>query len=396
MTKIKFSASNREIFILLVVSLFVSPMFPRIRLDFVPVQARVGSAPLGIHHIIYLLIIIIFFLSIVPQFETTRPQLFLISVWITLLSVIIFTGYPQPDLRTVLGHLAVIAVTVVLSIFIQTGKEIRLIDIIHSAYISGFVISVWDITVLLTPIKFGATTGSLLPLISRGGIGLPVSSGTHGIVVGMGIVAGLHSLQQYRNEPVLEKELLITTILLMIFSILLSGSRSSLMALLIGVSVYYSYKLRVLGRRAFVVLSAIVAMLLAVIGYKLASLRFRTVYQRLNQNQASIELTLDHPLTGVGWQEVFPMYLDKVIHNTPLNYFAASGLAGGFIFLLAVLYPASMAFRSLLNHSSDQKKIIVVLISMWAIIVTELMFYKSTPNIYLFVIGISMCLNNRN
>jgi len=364
-------------------------MFPRIRLGFVPISGRVGNVPLGIHHIVYLLIVFIYLLAVISRFHAIQPQLFLISVWVSLLTIIILTGYPKPDLRTILSHFAVVAVATVLSIIVQTSKEIHVINIIHSAYISGLIISVWDITVLLTPINIGETTGTLIPFISRGVIGLPVSSGTHGIVVGMGIVAGLYSLRQYRNEKFLIKIFTLVSILLMFFSILISGSRSSLMAVLIGVLVYYTYNLRVLGRKAFVVLSAALATLLAAVGYRLASLRFRTVYQRLNQNRVAIELTLDQPLTGVGWQKVFPTYLDKVIHNTPLNYFVSSGLFGGFIFLFALLYPALFSLRMLLNHPRYPMKIITMM-ALWAVIVTELMFYKSTPSIYLFVISISI------
>ncbi len=339
-------------------------MFPRIRLDFIPVQARVGSVPLGIHHIIYLFIVFVFTVAIIPKFDVSRPQVSLIIVWIVLCLSIVGSGYPQPDLRTVLSHLAVVAVATAISIIIQTSKDVQIIHIIYSAYISGSLVSMWDITVFVTPLEVGETTGSLIPFISRGGIGLPVSSGTHGIVVGMGFVAGLYLLQQLKNKSSLQRVVLLMTVFSMLISILISGSRSSLMALLIGATVFYSYNLLVLGRKAFLLLSASLTTGLVAVGYTLASLRFKTVFQRLNQNRAAIDLALDHPLTGVGWQEVFPVYLDKVIHNTPLNYFAASGIPTGFMFILTMAYPAFTGVRMLLSGNGDQRTILTML-SLW-------------------------------
>ncbi|KZX49230.1 hypothetical protein AV929_11825 [Haloarcula sp. K1] len=61
------------------------------------------------------------------------------------------------------------------------------------------------------------------------------------------------------------------------------------------------------------------------------------------------------------------------------------------MFILTMAYPAFTGVRMLLSGNGDQRTILTML-SLWAVVITELMFYKSTPNVYLFVIGITTCL----
>lgn len=378
-------------FILIVTALFISPLLPRIRLGAVPVQARVGSVPLGVHHFIYLVIITSFLLALIPVIRVKRKQLYYIGFSVALTISLILAGLPKPDTRTALGHMSVVATASAVGLLVTTDSEISPSYVVYSAYLGGTVVALWDLIVFFSPANFAGSSSSLIPFIQSGGYAPPVSAGTHGIVVGIGVVAGLHFLKVGWEQSKARRVIVPTSIIAMVFVILLSNSRSSVIALLLGISLFYIDFSRPFRRRTFVFFSTFVAPLLIGIGVFIASLRSRTVFQRVEQNLAALDLTFSHPLTGVGWQNIFPNYLSHVIHNTPLNYFASSGLVVGLVFLLVYLYPLFTGVRGLLNKTGNQDYTRVFL-SMWVIVATELILYKSTPNIYLFLIGMMVCI----
>jgi hypothetical protein len=163
------------------------------------------------------------------------------------------------------------------------------------------------------------------------------------------------------------------------------------MAIVLGVSFFYLNRIRSFCRQTFIISSTAFTFVIIGFGYFLVELRFRTVQQRIEQNLTAIELTLTHPFSGVGWQLIYPRYLDHVIHNTVLNYFASGGIVVGILFLLIIVYPLFIGLRGLIFKSNDQLYILTFL-SMLVVIIIELMLYKSTPNIYLFVISGMICV----
>lgn len=378
------------LFIFIIASLYITPLLPRNRFGFIPIQARFGSVPLGVHHFLYLGITISFALLLIPKFSIKRQQLHYLGFSFALPILIILTGIPQPDLRTVLSHIAVVATVSMIGLLITCSTELSLSDVAYSAYLGGVVVALWDFIIFLSPTDFQSATSPLIRFINKGGIAADASMGTHGIVVGMGVIAGLSLLKWKPECPFRKQILLISSILLMVFTILLSGSRSSLLALIIGASFFYSYKLHSLSRRVYTLFVMFLMLLLVGVVYIVASWRWRTVLQRIEQNLAAVELTLSYPLTGVGWQHIFPRYLNHVIHNTPLNYFASGGIILGMTFMIVFLYPFLIGIRGLITKSGSQE-LIRTFVSMWFVIIIELMLYKSTPSIYLLIIGMMIC-----
>jgi hypothetical protein len=377
------NTSRRHFFIFSMTALFFTPLLPR--------TSILGGLPLGIHHLFYLVLSISLPVFIIPELQFHRNQIIYIFVIILLPISIFITGLPNPDARTVISHSAVVTTTISVGVFFTTYSDIYFQDVNFSLYMSGVFISLWDILVIISPLKVGSPSSSLIPYISTGGIAPPHSLGTHGIVVGIAIIAGLHILRNQRDAYISHHRLIPLSIGLMLFAILTSGSRSSLMAIILGVSFYYLVCVRSFRRETYFLLSILCIFVFAGLGYFFATLRLRTVLQRIEQNLTAIELTLNNPYSGVGWQEIFPQYLSHVIHNTVLNYFAAGGIAVGILFLFTSAYPLSTGLRALISRGGDYIYT-PLFVSMWFVTMTELMLYKSTPNIYLFVIGMMICI----
>jgi len=380
---------SKTTFILITILLFVTPLFPRFRTSLVPIEARIGSVPIGVHHLIYLLIVVLVLLTVIPIIRIDRSQLTFFCIGVFLCSMIVVSGVTYPDIRTILSHGAVVTTAGAIGIVLASDTNIEIRHVIYSAYVAGLLIAAWDVVVLIGPFQVPDPTDSLLPGVRSAGIGFPVSMGTHGIVVGMGIVAGVSLYERFKRN-FRHKILYIMTILLMVFSILLSGSRSSLMAVLIGMTVLLFYELYQSSKKTFLLAILASPVLLSIIGYLTASWRFRTFYQRIEQSRLALELAASYPFTGVGWQRIFPQYIDKVIHNTPAQYFAAGGFPVGLAFLLTIFYPTFVIIRSILLGPRNPK-FLFTFTGMWAVILTELFFYKSTPSVFLFVVGMVVC-----
>jgi hypothetical protein len=177
----------------------------------------------------------------------------------------------------------------------------------------------------------------------------------------------------------------------MVFSVFLSGSRSSILALILGTSFFYKYKLRQFSHRIIAIYFTSFIIFFTSSVYYLAIQRTKTVFQRFEQSRKAVELTLSNPISGVGWEYIFPNELSHVIHNTPLNYFAASGVFTGIFYILILLYPLIISARSAIQ-TSDHRRLTSVFVSIYILISVELMLYKSTPNFYLFIFGITICI----
>jgi len=303
-----------------------------------------------------------------------------------LLSSIIVTGEPGIPVRILLSY--ILALGMVTALNFDVSKN--LYPVLFYAFVVGtFPLIILDLAAFagFLPLNDASV---IIPGMPKGGIGIPGGAfGTHGIVASTGFLSGLGLLSRYRLEAY-QRKLILVCLPILLLVITASQSRSSMIAVSGGTAVFifyyfdkkFDWKLTVGG-------AVVVFSLTAALGVLLAQQRLRTVFGRLSQLRAAYDIFQSNLLFGIGWGNFFPEYFTHVIHFTPANYFISGGVVVGVLFLIVLSYPLVISLRWV-NHTRNQHAV-AVLSAMYVAVVIELMFYKSTPNVHLLVIGGFIC-----
>ncbi|QCP91218.1 O-antigen ligase family protein [Haloarcula marismortui] len=239
-----------------------------------------------------------------------------------------------------------------------------------------------DLLSILGVIRPGATSVSVIPFLQLGMIGVPVSFGTHGTVLATSFFASLGLLAAKKTNYIYY-----TICFATIMFILISQSRSSILAiilpLVLGAFIFSTtYKRLISLLTGVCIISSL--MIYLIIG------RLSTVIARLNQYEQALLVIIDHPYVGLGWDKFFIQY-GTHLHNTPLNYFVASGLLTGLVFTLCLIYP----LYTILNYKNigrkQNKHIIYIHLAMYSSVIIELLFYPQFPSIHMLIFGSICC-----
>lgn len=143
-------------------------------------------------------------------------------------------------------------------------------------------------------------------------------------------------------------------------ALIFSGSRAAMLALSGGIA-FAALMLPALRKwRPFIVAGALLGGLLLLLavnrGRSLSSAAARLDYYR-----AAVNMTVSHPVTGVGLGEFFPHYMrlktadaeeTRVPHNFILNLLSQAGIAAGAAVLVCYLVP--LFARALIRHGSGR------------------------------------------
>ena len=232
------------------------------------------------------------------------------------------------------------------------------------------------------------TCSSKLPGIEYCGIGISTGFATHGVVLVSGIIAGICVIG-CKKRGTKSYYATFSIILLMIMSLILSQSRSGIFALVIGILPFLLYKLKVITRRSATFAVIVIGLAVTSIFFSLILISFRTptVISRIEQIVIAIDIIVSHPFSGIGWNEFFPTYYDKILHNTPLNYFVSNGLFSGLLFLGTILLPIFAYIRFLLSpfNADPFQWFQHTSFGIFSVVLVERLLAKGTPSVQLLI-----------
>jgi hypothetical protein len=303
-----------------------------------------------------------------------------------LLSSIIVTGEPGIPFRILLSYIVALGMVTTLNFDVLKN----LYPVLFYAFVVGtFPLIVLDLAAFAGFIPLNEAS-VVIPGIPKGGIGIPGGAfGTHGIVASTGFLSGLGLLSTYQLDAY-QRKLIFVCLPLLLLVIIASQSRSSIIAVSGGTAVFILYYFdKKFGRSLTYGGVAVVFSLTAALGILLARQRLQTASGRLSQLRAAYDVFQSNWFSGIGWGNFFPEYFTHVIHFTPANYFISGGVVAGVLFVIVLSYPLVISLRSVIHTCNHYA--VIVLTAMYVAVVIELMFYKSTPNVHLLVIGGFIC-----
>jgi len=307
----------------------------------------------------------------------TKSLLFLAANFIIILLLAL---HPRIGFLDVLNHGLSIYMGVAIAHLIISGK-IKIDHVAQGLFVGAILLSVYNIYNL-----------EYITSNDPGILGVPkfvgpeLGSGANGTVLSTGVLSGV-LLSLKNNDGLLTVVVYAISFLLSIL-VILSQSRSSIIALVIGlglVLVYVSEK----KTRYNIVRELFVFVTTAGVlgGVYLATLNPNSVYSRLAQVEAGIEVLSQYPLAGVGWNNFYPTYYSEhIIHFTPLNYFVFGGVLVGILYLFTLLYPLFLSLRAMIVNR-QQTALGYILLGMYMIVFIELLLYRKTPSNHHIILG---------
>lgn len=335
------------------------------------------------------IVLMVFWMSFTLNISRHFQIYFLINT--LLLSGIIATGEPGIPVRILLSYILALGMVTALNFDVIKNPY----PVLFYAFVVGtFPLIVVDLAAFVGFIPLNEAS-VVIPGIQKGGIGIPGGAfGTHGIVASTGFLSGLGLLSRYQLGGY-QRKLIIVCLPVLLLVITASQSRSSMIAVSGGTAVFILYYFdKNFGRGLTVGVVTVVFSLIAALGVLLARQRLQTAFGRLSQLHAAYDVFQSNWLFGIGWGNFFPEYYTHVIHFTPANYFISGGVIVGVFFLIVLSYPLVISIRSVINIRNHYA--VIVLSAMYVAVVIELMFYKSTPNVHLLVIGGLICNSTSN
>jgi hypothetical protein len=379
-----------------------SSLSPLLALSFA-ISLTAGVIPLGtftfgsivgvtLYNVLGGLLVVVFgvVLLLIPRFTFDRYSSEFLVLNVVLLSLVVLlpvvAGRSIPPIR-VFAHVLAIGFAVAFAI---TSRSVRRWQLYLYFVIGVVPILLIDLGAFLGLLPAYRAT-AVIPFFSYGGIGVKTSMGSHGIAIGIGFFSMIGLYPSTTNDRY--RLILLVLITLTGFLALASQSRSTLIGFLMGLIAIVGYSARrgdgFFDRVARIGLPIGTVAGGAIVGW-LAALRMNTVTGRLRQTELALELTREFPL-GIGWNTYYGTYSEKVLHNTPLNYFLSGGLALGLSYLAIFFFPVIVVLRLLRDRFARPRWDVHVFLAMYAVIVAELLLFKSTPNVHLLAITFLLC-----
>jgi hypothetical protein len=217
-------------------------------------------------------------------------------------------------------------------------------------------------------------------------VGPGLGSGANGTILMTGIISGV--ILRYKCD----REILRSSILILVFSLtlslLVSQSRSSILALSVSLGFYIIYAIQEQIQRDIVrPLFTLVPCAGVFFGLSLAAFNPSSVYARLDQIEVGIGVFLDNILFGIGWNNFYPDYYSRhIIHFTPLNYFVFTGIIGGIAYIFTLIYPVLVTTRGIIIQKR-YSKLGFLIFGMYIGILIELFLYRKTPSSHHMILG---------
>lgn len=324
-----------------------------------------------------------------PLFYTSHAKS---NFYIFLQFAFVFTSFSIPAVSgnfafgTMLSHIAVFLVIVALNAsIIKTGLS----PFFWAIFLGSQIIHFMDWLALIFDSPMNTKSDSFG--IGYAGIGVLLGFGEHGILLLWGIFSGLAIVITKRSSKIVSF-FIITLSVSMAGMIFLSQSRSSIIALILGLGVlitFYPYTctLKRLIIRFFAIPIGITFTIVAII--MTYQTRPRTLHLRTEQFYRVFEISLEHPFSGIGWNIWHPNYDSLVIHNAFLNYLAAAGYIPFLLYIAIFVYVIAHFFSHKRKIGNKHDAVTFsVLFSIFAATVFEISLFKSTPSSAFAVSGL--------
>ena len=317
------------------------------------------------------------------RYQFSRSTITYGILLLTLTAFISFTGIPKPDMIRLVAHgLAATGALVAVALLSISSTT----AVLYAIWLGAFPVVALDLAARVGIVQPANTASQVIPYTTYGGIGIPTGFGTHGVIINTAIISGIGVL--WLCEPAKKTKLALKyTCFLMFLLQLFSQSRSSLLALTMGIVVLIIYQLWHSPYPTAVKIATIAVGSISLLGGGIVLLtqRVKTIFSRIEEIETAATLVTSNPITGIGWDTFHPNYSSKVLHFTPGNYFLAGGTVLGIIYIAVLAYPGLAAVRQLSNRPAQQK--VVVFAALYIAVFVEILFFKSTPSVHVFSMG---------
>lgn len=321
-------------------------------------------------------------------FNINKRYLLFLFLNCFLLFLIVISWTSNISIRTLLSHLLAFFGIFSLAVLLP---RIDAISIFKGLFLSCFIIVLLDMVSIITQSPANQH-GDVLGL-GYGGIGVKTSFGSHGMMLIWGLISvyAIHKLTPVNH---IKKVATFLLILAGLTALICSQSRSTYFAGFASFFVLsllnYSFSKRVKPTVCCFLLFLTTMIGIGVSYYLynyLLDVRMQTMDNRIFSYIHAIQVTMENPLRGIGWEVWYPEYdPNYVLHNAPLNYFVSMGLPGGITYILILLLGFS-SYVSGLKHIELRKNrcVLHLYFAMFITAFIEMNLYKSTPNYFTLV-----------
>nr|WP_133243130.1 O-antigen ligase family protein [Tamilnaduibacter salinus] len=248
--------------------------------------------------------------------------------------------------------------------------------------------------------------GKILPIdLKQGYTGLIGTRGSYGILCILGIVVGLW---WWRCGSIPRKLVALSSILAIIFSVALSLSRSTWLAIGITMFAYIPLRWMVAGTSRYNRLNrgVIIAVVVAFIGMWLAlygvpssvsdsynlmvSIRERSVESRWSQYQAALDLSVNAPIFGLSSSQMERLFSEHVLHNSMLAVLLEIGIFPliFFVALHAWLIKDLIKIALVDSYYENRLRAAVWLSGLFGVIVEMSLFRGYQTNMFWVFVGL--------
>jgi len=236
--------------------------------------------------------------------------------------------------------------------------------------------------------------------VGYSGIGFNITFANHGAGSVFGIISGLVLLVGEKKSSYIKKIIILSLIFLSGVMIVLSQSRSSILAVSLSVVtflclyIYSSWRAspRIKILAGLIVFASVVALLVFFTLY-LIEQRSSTVILRMSSYIDALDIISKNPW-GIGWGEWHRLYDTQIrMHNMIINYALASGLLGLFSIASVIGLVLGVGIKGLVTISRENRFKRIFLFGAFSIFIgsmVEAMAAPQTPSEWMWVASLLM------
>jgi len=337
--------------------------------------------------IIYLLIFGVV-LSAAKKISFTLLELKYILLLIILVLWVFLSSFYHENYGGIFSHLAILLLVYYTLAFIDRYQFRKLFLFV---FVFGQFIMFMDVYAFLS----NSPSNPHVDIfgLGYGGIGVDFTFAMHGSVMAWIIFSGLYLRSQYKVRFNFINYFITTLVALDIFVVVLSQSRSSILAITIGLLIpiftrYVAFTNKIKFLSFFLQSFGFIICVLS--GYffleGLREARLSTANSRLNQVLHAIDVLKQNPYFGIGWDMWYPYYDQvHVLHNNILNVTVAFGMPMLIIILLIYLYPIFLIYKRLSISTSNMQ--LTYFTSIYFACLVESLFASVSPAVYVILSG---------
>jgi hypothetical protein len=300
------------------------------------------------------------------------PQIFINLGFLLLSTFFLLNG---TGIRYIASHIMILMLIISLA---STLYKLDTKHILTALLIGGLALSFFDVLAFFDIIEGNKRRDSLD--WGYAGIGTSMTFANHGAGMVFGIISALAMLK-HKNPPKLNVFYYLS-ITLMLGMVLISQSRSSMLAAIIAILSYIVVAYSVPKNRSYlsiVIKFSFIVILAGLLSYFLAETRLNTVHYRLDGYVGVIKTIIHAPL-GLGWDNWRSLYSTfGNVHNMVLSYTIALGIPG-LCLALGLIGLGGYFLKTYLQNAKEVSVLFCASFAMFCGAFTEAMFAPQTPS----------------